>query len=101
MEQASWCEARGSCLSVQQVEELQARLSRLEGHIHAIGRMLNEKRDCQELLLQVAAVKSALNQVTVKLLEGYLEGCLASGRAVQGEPLDALKAALALALKFS
>lgn len=101
MEQASSCESRGSCLSPEQVAELQARLNRLEGHIHAIARMLGEGRDCRGLLVQVAAVKSALNQVTAKLLEGYLDGCVASGRAVQGEPLDALKAALAIALKFS
>ncbi len=101
MEQTSSCESYGNCLSPEHVAELQARLSRLEGHIHAIGRMLSEGRDCRGLLVQVAAVKSALNQVTAKLLEGYLDGCVASGRAVQGEPLDALKAALAIALKFS
>jgi len=101
MDAATWCEKRGSCLSPEQVAELRARLSRLEGHLHAIGRMLDEGRDCQGLLLQVAAVKSALNQVTIKLLEGYVEGCLSSGKAEEREPLDQLKAAMALALKFS
>ncbi|MGC8873214.1 MAG: metal-sensitive transcriptional regulator [Chloroflexia bacterium] len=101
MEQASLCESRASCLSPEQVAEIQARLSRLEGHIQAIRRMLSEGRDCRGVLIQVAAVKSALNQVAIKLLEGYLDGCVATGRAVQGEPLDALKAAMAVALKFS
>jgi len=101
MESATYCENRGSCLSAEQVAELRARLSRLQGHLHAISRMLDEGRNCRGLLLQVAAVKSALNQVTVKLLEGYVEGCLTSGKAEEGEPLDQLKAAMALALKFS
>lgn len=95
------CEGQSSCLSEDRVTEVQARLGRLEGHVRAIARMLAEGRDCQSLLVQMAAVKSALNQVTVRLLEGYVEGCLVSGRAEQGTSLDQLKNALALALKFS
>ncbi len=91
----------GSCLAAEQVSDLRARLSRLEGHVRAISRMLEEGRDCQSLLLQVSAVKSALNQVTVKLLEGYVEGCTGGGQAVAGQPLEQLKSALALALKYS
>jgi len=90
-----------SCLTAERTAGLRARLSRLEGHVRAINRMLEEGRDCQSLLLQVSAVKSALNQVTIKLLEGYLEGCLGGGHAPVGMPMDQLKSALALALKFS
>ncbi len=95
------CEENSGCLAQERVEELKARLSRLEGHVRAINRMLEEGRDCQSLLMQVSAVKSALNQVTIKLLEGYVEGCLTCGHAADGEALDQLKSALALALKFS
>lgn len=69
--------------------------------MRAVNRMLEEGRDCQSLLLQVAAVKSALNKVMAKMLEGYVEGCLVSGRFEQEERLDQLKNALSLALKFS
>ena len=70
MESGELCEEKHSCLSAERVTELRARLSRLEGHIRAISRMLEEGRDCQSLLLQVAAVKSALNKATSKMLEG-------------------------------
>jgi DNA-binding FrmR family transcriptional regulator len=90
-----------SCLAAERMADLRARLSRVEGHVRAINRMLEEGRDCQSLLLQVSAVKSALNQVTVKLLEGYLDGCPGGGHAPDGMPMDQLKGALALALKFS
>ncbi len=100
METNRFC-AGDRCLGPERVEELRARLSRLEGHVRAIGRMLEEGRDCQSLLTQVSAVKAALNQVTVKLLEGYVEGCLTSGHSVSGEPMEHLKSALGLALKFS
>ena len=100
MEVTKNCENE-TCLAVERIGELRARLSRLEGHVRAINRMLEEGRDCQSLLLQVSAVKSALNQVTIKLLEGYVEGCMGGGHSVDGEPFDQLKNALALALKFS
>lgn len=94
------CE-RESCLEAERTADLRARLSRLEGHVRAINRMLEAGRDCQSLLLQVSAVKAALNQVTVKLLEGYVEGCMGRGDSLDDVPLDQLKSALALALKFS
>jgi len=102
MEAVRLC-ASESCLAPERIEDLRARLNRLEGHVRAINRMLEEGRDCQSLLLQVSAVKAALNQVTVKMLEGFVEGCMACGHAsaAGGESLDPLKSALALALKFS
>jgi DNA-binding FrmR family transcriptional regulator len=100
MEGTRICESE-SCLAAERMDDLRARLSRLEGHVRAINRMLEEGRDCQSLLLQVSAVKAALNQVTVKLLEGYFEGCIGGGQALDSVPLEHLRSALALALKFS
>ena len=100
MEAIRSCQSE-SCLAHERMDDLRARLNRLEGHVRAINRMLEQGRDCQSLLLQVSAVKSALNQVTVKLLEGYVDGCLGGGHAPGGAPLEHLKSALALALKFS
>ncbi len=95
------CNSGCSCLPEERVVELRQRLNRLEGHIRAIGRMLSEGRDCQSLLLQVAAVKSALNQLTARMLEGYIDGCLNADTLPEEEHLAQLKGALGLALKFS
>ncbi|MBN1484275.1 MAG: metal-sensitive transcriptional regulator [Chloroflexia bacterium] len=100
MEDAEFC-GKKSCLSAERVAELRARLNRLEGHVRAVNRMLEEGRDCQSLLLQIAAVKSALNKLTAKMLEGYIEGCLVGGYGKDGARLEQLKNALSLALKFS
>jgi len=97
---ATLCKSE-TCLAAERMADLQARLNRLEGHVRAINRMLEAGRDCQSLLLQVSAVKSALNQVTVKLLEGYMESCVDRAQSSEEVPLDQLKSALALALKFS
>ncbi len=84
-------------------QELQHRLSRIEGHIRGIKNMLAEHKDCESLLIQTAAVKSALNQVIVKILEGHMDTCVAEcvleGDGV--EALNRLRGALTLVLKSS
>ncbi|MFQ6117802.1 MAG: metal-sensitive transcriptional regulator [Candidatus Bipolaricaulia bacterium] len=82
--------------------DLLNRLSRIEGHARAIRRMLEEHQSCNDILVQMAAVKAALNQAMIKLLEGHMEscvaGCVASGDL---EELERLKEALALVLRRS
>ncbi len=82
-------------------EELQNRLSRIEGHVRGIKRMLAEHASCDDLLIQLSAVRSALNQATGRLLEGHLETCVAGCmRAGEGEKaLRELKSALAQVIK--
>jgi DNA-binding FrmR family transcriptional regulator len=84
------------------VEKLQARLSRIEGHVRGVKRMLDDKEDCESILVQTSAIKAALNQVIIKLLEGHMETCIADCvEAGETEALDRLKGALALVLKKS
>ena len=52
------------------------RLSRIEGHIGGIRRMIDEDRRCSELLTQIAAVRAALDNVGKILLEDHLESCM-------------------------
>ena len=58
-------------------KELQDRLSRIRGHVEAVRKMLAEHKDCDSLLIQMAAVRSAVDQVTLKLLEGHMQTCVA------------------------
>ena len=39
------------------------RLARVIGHMHAVERMLDDERDCADVLVQLAAIRSALNNV--------------------------------------
>ena len=63
-------------LSDETVVNLTNRLSRIEGHVRAVKRMVEERRCCDDILIQTAAVRSALNQVCVKLVEDELLNCL-------------------------
>jgi DNA-binding FrmR family transcriptional regulator len=59
--------------------------------------MVDEERNCEEILLQIGAVKSALDKVGRLVLEGHLEGCVLEGiRSGNGEEvIHELKSALA------
>ena len=63
-------------LSAEVRRELDARLARIEGHVSAIRRMLLSGDDCDSLLVQASAVRSALNGVLIGLMEAHLESCV-------------------------
>ena len=52
------------------------RLSRIEGHIRGIQKMVEDERGCSELLLQIGAVQAALKKVGQIVLEDHIETCL-------------------------
>lgn len=52
------------------------RLSRAIGHLEAVRRMAEEGRDCSELLVQLAAVRSALNATSRTILKDHIEHCI-------------------------
>ncbi len=52
------------------------RLSRIEGHIRSIKGMVEGGRDCSDILIQIAAVRSAIDKVGRVVLEDHLESCL-------------------------
>ena len=54
------------------------RLSRIEGHIRAIKNMLKEERSCPDVLIQLAAVRSAIIRASRIVLEDHMESCLYS-----------------------
>lgn len=57
------------------------RLSRVEGHIRAIKRMLKEETPCPEVLIQLAAVKAAIQKASQVVLEDHIQSCLAQAVA--------------------
>lgn len=53
------------------------RLSRAIGHLESVKRMVESGRDCSEVLVQLAAVRSALNNTAKVILKDHLEHCIA------------------------
>lgn len=52
------------------------RLSRAIGHLQSVKRMAEEGKDCSEILIQLSAVKSAINNVGKIILEDHINHCI-------------------------
>lgn len=79
------------------------RLKRLEGQTRGVQRLLAQHHSCDDLLVQLGAIKQAVNSVMVELLEGHLETCVAE-RVEKGQgakALASLRGALAYALRHA
>ena len=74
---------------------LLARLSRIEGQVRGVTRMIEEDRYCVDVLTQLAAAKSALNAVARQLLEDHARGCV-SRAAREGDGAAAMEELLAV-----
>lgn len=73
--------------------KLLSRVRRVEGQARGVARMIEEDRDCAEILQQLAAVRAAAHQATVLLVRSYASECLLS-EASPEEVADALAMAL-------
>ena len=62
-------------------DELVRRLHRIEGQVRGIERMVEEDRYCIDVLTQVAAVKTALESVAMKILDDHVNHCVADAMA--------------------
>lgn len=71
------------------------RMSRAIGHMEAVKRMIEDGRDCSEVLIQIAAVRSAINNIGKIVLEDHISHCIVD--AVEhgdSQALDDLKDAI-------
>ncbi|THD58527.1 metal-sensitive transcriptional regulator [Phenylobacterium sp.] len=60
------------------------RLSRIEGQVRGVSRMVDEGRYCIDILTQVRAARAALARVETELLKGHLGHCI-EGAIVSGD----------------
>jgi len=52
------------------------RLSRAIGHLESVKTMVEDGRDCSEILIQIAAVKSAVNNIGKIILQDHINTCV-------------------------
>ncbi len=88
-------------LSSEAETSLRNRLRRLNGQVAGIERMLEERRNCDEILVQVAALKQAVNSVAVALLKAHIDTCESECGDSAPRSLQALAAALSRVLKHA
>jgi DNA-binding FrmR family transcriptional regulator len=63
-------------LSVDVRDKLIKRLQRIEGQVRGVRRMLEEERDCADIVTQLAAIRGAVHQTSVLVVQEYAVNCL-------------------------
>ena len=69
-------------------EQVLRRLARMEGQVRGVARMIEREDDCVDVLQQTAALRAAVDSVTMLLMEDHVQGCVST--AAQGGDADAL-----------
>ncbi len=72
-----------------QRKQIVNRMARIVGHANAVKRMCEEGKDCTDILIQISAVKSALNNVGKLILEDHVKHCVTE--AVENDDKEALE----------
>lgn len=65
---------------------LLARMRKIEGQAQGIQRMMEEGRYCIDIVQQLSALSRAVDEVSLLILEGHIEGCVAN--AIKSEQAD-------------
>lgn len=65
------------------------RLARVIGHLHSVERMIDQERDCAEVLIQLAAVRGALNNICTIILRDHMDHCILD--AVRENDMEAIE----------
>jgi DNA-binding FrmR family transcriptional regulator len=76
------------------------RLRRIEGQVQGLQRMMESGRECEELLTQVMAVRSSIDQVGILLMEQHLERCILDELPAESPLVHELNVALRTWARF-
>ena len=60
-------------------ENLHKRLKKISGQVAAVDRMIDEDVPCEEIMVQINAIKSAIHKVGQIVLEGHINHCVREG----------------------
>ena len=76
------------------------RISRVTGHMESVKKMVEEGRDCSDVLIQLSAIRSAINNIGRIILQDHIDHCVIDA-AKNGDKkvLEDLNDALAKFLK--
>ena len=70
------CHRKATPREEKELKALKNRLNRMTGQLSGIGKMLDENRYCGDVLVQVAAVESALQSFAYLILQEHMETCV-------------------------
>ena len=77
-------------------EVLLKRVRRVEGQVRGIEKMIVDGRDCESLITQLAALRSAIESAGALVLNNYMKLCFRKGTESESTNIDSLARAIAI-----
>jgi len=72
------------------------RLKRIEGQIRGLQKMVTDERDCESIITQLAAVRSAIDSAGALVLNNYMRLCFRKNEELNEPALDSLARVVAI-----
>ncbi len=82
------------------VDAINRRLKKIEGQVRGIQKMVENDKPCEDILIQIGAVKSALHKTGQVILEGHMQHCLLDA-AKEGNADDVINRLISALNQFS
>ncbi len=78
------------------VDAVTKRLRRIEGQVRGIIKMIEDDKSCEDIIVQIGAIKAALHKTGQVILEGHLQHCVLDGikRGEEEETIERLLSAI-------
>jgi len=84
-----------------EVKQILTRLKTVRGHISGVERMIEEEKSCEEILLQLVAIRSAIHKTSVIVAQRYASSCLIEAIDQGEDRQDALNKAIETLMKLN
>lgn len=80
-------------------DDLKKRLRRLEGQVRGVLRLMEERKNCKDVITQLSAVRSAADKAIATIVAENLEQCIIEEQAAGGDTKKIVKEAIELLVK--
>jgi DNA-binding FrmR family transcriptional regulator len=80
-------------------KDIVVRLRRIEGQVKGIEKMVESEACCRDVLVQVAAIRAAINKVGGLVLENYAKSCMLKDGNAEDEDIEKLVSTLLMFIK--
>lgn len=84
-----------------ETKQILTRLKTVRGHMAAVERMIEEEKNCDEILLQLVAIRSAIHKVSVVVAQRYANTCVLDAIEKGEDSKDVMNKAIETLMKLN
>lgn len=92
------CKTKKTPRDEELVNNLEKRINRISGQLNGVTKMIKDNRYCHDVLIQIAAIESALKEVGFILLKDHMTSCVVDD--IKNNDLSSLEEAIELSKKL-